>query len=141
MTETSKIATVAVAPGMQVKSEGVWWQVQRIMDNGSNTGTVTVMAKRVRNSEFVTAARPRLLWLPITSFGATVRAGTPMETTVGPMAALRRVLLRPRSARDPKPYLDGSGKRWGRTDTASHRRIAALAAAFEQYNQEQAATS
>lgn len=135
MTEIRTIAVAAVAPGMQVKAEGLWWQVQRIMDNGDSSGTMTLMVKRVRNSEFVTAAQPRLLWLPITRFGALVRAGTPMETTVGKVTAPKRVLLKPRSARDPKPYLDGHGKRYGRTETASHRRIAALAAAFEQLNQ------
>lgn len=130
MREYWSIRTTAVEPGMQVKSEGLWWQVERIMDDGSNTGTMTLMARRVASTGLPTAGRPRLIWLPITNYGATVRPGAVDATEVQVNGYTRRVVHQPRQHRDPMPYVDGHGDRHRRHDTAAYRRIVELAQQF-----------
>jgi hypothetical protein len=126
MSETRTIAVPDVAAGMQVKAEGLWWEVCRVVDNGSNTGTMTVMARRAHDDGRRLARNERLLWLPITRFGVTARAGYPSETTVSLDGKPLRVVYRPSHVRDPQPYVDGNGARWSRRATAAWRLVQAL---------------
>jgi hypothetical protein len=134
--EPRKIACADLIGGMQFKSEGVWWQIVRIADAGRMTpagraGTMTIVAKRVRTDGYTTGGSPVLVWLPIGPNGVAVRPGRPEYTTVRAGRKTHRVILRPRHARDPKPYLDSDGGRWSCGDTAQHRLIMGLADAFE----------
>lgn len=126
-----RVDVTTVAGGMQIHTEGHWWHVVEVVDTGANTGTRVVRARWVRGNGQYTAARPRLLWLPITRFGIPARSGRPTETSVGHGPDLRRAVLRPRFPTDPKPYIDAYGDRWGLRDTAAYRVVEHLADAFE----------
>lgn len=126
-----KIAHVDLHPGMQFKTEGVWWQVVRILDAGHTTGTMTIQACRADSAGYLTSGAARLVWVTIVQSGLTVRAGTPKNSTVHVGRSTNRVTYSPRHLRDPHPYVDGTGGRWSRDDTAQSRLIAGLADAFE----------
>jgi hypothetical protein len=131
-----KIAHADLTGGMQFKTEGVWWQVVRIADAGRMTpagriGTMTIVAKRVRTDGYTTGGAPVLVWVTINPNGVEVRPGRPEYTTVRSGRKTHRVILRPRQARDPKPYLDSDGGRWSAEDIAQRRMIDGLAEAFE----------
>ncbi|MBV9578927.1 MAG: hypothetical protein JO057_10080 [Chloroflexi bacterium] len=134
--DSRKIACADLIGGMQFKSEGVWWQLVRIADAGRMTshgraGTMTIVAKRVRTDGYVTGGSPVLVWLPITQHGVEVRPGRPEHTSVRDGRKTHRVILRPRHARDPQPYLASDGGRWSADDITQRRMIDGLAEAFE----------
>jgi len=128
---TRRIAVTDVKPGMQVKYSGGWWQIVAILHNGRTPTTYGVKAKHVRNDGFASKAAPVVVWLPLNPDGIEARAGSPAETTVRDHRRTVRVMLRPRYARDPKPYLAADGGRWARNQTASQRLIDGLGDLFE----------
>jgi hypothetical protein len=126
-----RIATIDAKPGMQVKYDGVWWQIIQLVHNGYTGRCFGVRVRRVGNNGHVTNGAPLIIWLPVTAQGVPVRPGSPGSTTVRNHRRTVRVSLRPRHVHDQQPYLDSDGKRWGRTQTASARLIDGLADAFE----------
>jgi hypothetical protein len=129
--EPRKIAVTDVKPGMQVKYNGGWWQIVAYLPNGNTGTTFGVKAKHVRNDGFTSKAAPVIVWLPILPQGIEARAGSPAVTTVLHQRKTVRVILKPRHARDPQPYLASDGSRWSRANTASRRLVDGLADAFE----------
>jgi hypothetical protein len=129
MSENWRIAHSELAEGMQVKSEGCWWQVHDIVVDGRQTGTMTLRAARCR-SDGTQASRPRLIWLPITGLGAEVRPGVPSAGTVIVNDRRRGVVYQPRRRGDVQPYVDAHGERHRRNELLSYHRVLNLAAAF-----------
>lgn len=131
MIEERRIRHADIAVGMQVHAHGRWFIVTSIVNDGRNTGTVTLTGRYVRADQITSQADNQLIWVPITGLGVRARAGRPAEAWVVDDGKAQRVALRPRYRSDGRPYVDRNGNRWAAADTTEHERLRRLGDAFD----------